>query len=464
LSDGREVEALRRVERLIGVKKPINVVLSPTCLEPGIFGIIRPVLAWPAGISEHLHDAHLEAILAHELWHVRRRDNLAAAMHMVVEAIFWFHPLVWWLGARLVEERERACDEAVLQIGSEPHVYAESILKTCEFCLELPLACVSGIAGAELKARIVRIMTQRAADKLSLGRKLLLAIIGITAVAGPIVFGLVNAPQIRAQATQTASGAAPSFEVASIKLNRSVGRGSSFGFPSNRFIATNVTTKMLIALAYSIDRFNVWPQDDWLSGGPAWLSADRYDVQAKVDDATVQKLDALVADQRPDYMKSMLRSLLAERFNLKVSREVRDLPVYALVVAKGGPKLVLSLAPDKKQGDHVMTSGGLIECIGMPTAVLADTLSRELHRKVIDQTGLGGKYDFELRWTPDQSSVAAPIRPDGLGPETDSPTSSVGSGASIFTALQEQLGLKLESTKGPVDVVVINHIERPSEN
>ena len=203
LREGREVEALRRLERLGGIRKPIELLLSPASLEPGIFGIVKPVLVWPKGISEHLDDAHLEAILAHEVWHVRRRDNLAAAIHMVVEAIFWFHPLVWWLGARLVEERERACDEEVLELGSERQVYAESILKTCEFCVESPLACVSGVTGADLKKRIVRIMTERMANKLSFGRKLLLAAIGIAAVAGPVVFGLVNAPQIRAQSPPT---------------------------------------------------------------------------------------------------------------------------------------------------------------------------------------------------------------------------------------------------------------------
>ena len=128
-------------------------------------------LLWPAGISQHLQDAHLEAILTHEVQHVRRRDNLAAAMHMVVEAIFWFHPLVWWLGARLVEERERACDEEVLRLGVQPEIYAEGILKTCEFCVASPLACVSGVTGADLKQRMVRIMTQRPEDKLGFGKK-----------------------------------------------------------------------------------------------------------------------------------------------------------------------------------------------------------------------------------------------------------------------------------------------------
>ena len=168
LHEGREWEALRRVENSGGLRAQIEMLLSRASLEPGIFGVVKPVMVWPQGISAHLDDAHMEAILAHELRHVRRRDNLAAAMHMVVEAIFWFHPLVWWLGARLVEERERACDEEVLELGSERQVYAESILKVCEFCVGSPLACVSGVTGADLKKRIVHIMTKGVVRKLIL--------------------------------------------------------------------------------------------------------------------------------------------------------------------------------------------------------------------------------------------------------------------------------------------------------
>ena len=200
VSHGREVEALRRVEKFAGIRSPISLRSSQTSLEPGIFGILRPLLLWPAGISHQLQDAHLEAILTHEVQHVRRRDNLAAAMHMAVEAIFWFHPLVWWLGARLVEERERACDEEVLRLGNEPEIYAESILKTCEFCVASPLACVSGVTGADLKQRIVRIMTQHSVDKLGFLKKSLLVAIGTGVVAAPIIAGLIKAPVATAQA------------------------------------------------------------------------------------------------------------------------------------------------------------------------------------------------------------------------------------------------------------------------
>ena len=104
---------------------------------------------------------------------------------MFVEAVFWFHPLIWWLGARLVDERERACDEAVLDLGNEPAVYAESILKTCRYCVEYPMPCVSGVTGSNLKKRILQIMTHQAADKLTLPRKLLLASVAVATVAAP---------------------------------------------------------------------------------------------------------------------------------------------------------------------------------------------------------------------------------------------------------------------------------------
>ena len=169
LQEGREVEALHRVRRDAGLRREIEVVLSPASLEPGIFGIARPVLVWPEGISERLEDAHLEAIVAHEVARSSSR-TLAAASHMVIEALFWLHPLVWWLGARLLEERERACDEEVLELGSERQIYAESILKVCEFCVGSPLACVAGVTGADLKKRMVYIMSERSARKLDLQR------------------------------------------------------------------------------------------------------------------------------------------------------------------------------------------------------------------------------------------------------------------------------------------------------
>jgi bla regulator protein blaR1 len=206
VTQGREVDTLRHMERTEGALRPTTFLLSRDSLEPGIFGIFRPVLLWPEAISEQLPDKHLRAILTHEISHLRRRDNLAAAIHMAVEAIFWFHPLVWWLGTRLLEERERACDEAVLQKGHSPQIYAESILKTCSFCIGSPLTCISGVTGGDLKLRIIRIMTPGSVEKLSRRRRLLLAGVGIAAVVAPVIFGLLNAPPLSAQSPHEPDG------------------------------------------------------------------------------------------------------------------------------------------------------------------------------------------------------------------------------------------------------------------
>jgi beta-lactamase regulating signal transducer with metallopeptidase domain len=170
---------------------PIPVMISPGRLEPGVFGILKPVLLLPEGIPGRLTPAQLHAILAHELCHVRRRDNLTAAIHMLAESIFWFYPLVGWIGRRMVEERERACDEEVVRLGNEPGVYAEGILNVCRFYVQSPLACASGVTGADLRKRIESIVNQRISQRLTFARKLLLAGAGVVAVAGPVVTGMV---------------------------------------------------------------------------------------------------------------------------------------------------------------------------------------------------------------------------------------------------------------------------------
>src|ERR1019366_5322292 len=121
----------QRAATPLPLRLPIRVMSSTARLEPGVVGIFKPVLLLPEGIAEHLTPPQLEGILAHELRHVQRRDNLTGAIHMLVETIFWFHPLVWWIRTRLMEEREGACDEEVMRMGREPQVYAESILKVC---------------------------------------------------------------------------------------------------------------------------------------------------------------------------------------------------------------------------------------------------------------------------------------------------------------------------------------------
>ncbi len=169
------VRAAIRSATLLPIEAPIPVMSVASHLEPGIVGIVRPILLLPTGIMENLTPVELQAILAHELCHLRRQDNLTAAIHMLVEAVFWFYPFAWWIGARLIDERERACDEAVVISGNDPQVYAEGILKVCRFYVASPVSSVAGVTGADLKKRIENIMANRIALSLTFTRKLLLA-------------------------------------------------------------------------------------------------------------------------------------------------------------------------------------------------------------------------------------------------------------------------------------------------
>jgi len=442
LHQGPEVEALRRLKSSVGIGKPIRLVLSPNWMEPGIFGIFRPVLLWPEGISHHLNDRHIDAILAHEICHARRHDNLTAMLHMLVEAIFWFHPLVWWMGARLEEERERACDEEVSLLCHQPHVYAESILRVCKFCSESPLACVSGITGADLKKRIMQIMTVQTGRELDLSRKLILCVATVMAVALPVTFGLVHATQVRAQSVPAqgtgatpikpmAADARPSFAVATIKPHDPASNSQGFHNAGERISIRNESITSLMMFAYSINKhqgINL----------PAWAETSSYDIEGKTDTPGEPNLRQ---------QQEMIQNLLADRFHLKIHREQRELPVYAIQVAKGGAKLKPAAKPEDQPNQQGNSHGPEMtqtytNC-SIPNFILG--MQFFLDRPVVDQTGLTGHYDFTFRYTADEVHATDPNAPPGL-----------------FTAVQEQLGLKFEPTKAHVAVFVIDHVEKPT--
>lgn len=189
-----------RLQRLVRtavdlpMEAPVPVKSAPSSLEPGLVGIWRPVILLPQGIAERLSAAELDAIMAHEICHLRRKDNLLTSIHMLVEALFWFHPLVWWLGARLNAERERACDESVLASGKTPQTYAESILKVCEFCLRAPLASMAGVSGGNLGQRMRDIIHAPAIHELDGVQRMMLVLSAALTLALPIMGGLVVMP------------------------------------------------------------------------------------------------------------------------------------------------------------------------------------------------------------------------------------------------------------------------------
>lgn len=468
---GRELGILRRLEQREPGERPLRLVIAKAVVEPGTFGIFNPMLVWPEGISDCLDDAQIESIIVHELCHVRRRDNLAAALHMIAKAIFWFHPLVWWIEARLMEEREQACDEGALQQCSSPRVYAESILKACEFSVERPLPCVAGVTGANLKSRIIRIMTANIDEKLSAGKKALLVIVSAAVVAGPVIFGFVNIPKLGAQLAQTPSGQSlPSFEVASVKPSHSADNRMRIWLSPGKFTVENVSLQTIIMFAYDAK------SEAQVSGGPSWIKSETFNIDAKEDDTQAAELAKLPPEQSQGQIRLMVQSLLADRFKLKVSHQMKELPVYALVVAKNGPKLT----PSKQQPDSspeepgaqprmrrgiMMNGRGELQGTDASMSFLADALTREREtggRIVIDKTGLTGNYDWTLHWTPESPAPIFKGADNGATPE-GAPTPDT-SGPTLFTALEEQLGLKLEPQKGNVETLVIDSVEQPSAN
>ncbi len=466
LDKGRELEALQRLERAGLIRTRIELLKSETSLEPGVFGIKRPVLVWPTGISERLADEHLEAILAHEVCHVRRRDNLAALMHMLVEAIFWFHPLVWWLGARLLEEREQACDEEVLETGREKQVYAESILKICEFCVGSPLTCVAGVTGADLKRRIARIMSEQVARRLDFGRKLLLSAGLAAALAVPVVFGLMQAPQSRAAAARgqeaaTTSAAGTPWQLTS--FGPSTVPAEKMGGPKKVYVkfgpdglsGVNVTAKLLIQ-----DAFGVLANQ--IDGAPSWANTDGWDFEAKGEITLPKGEKPIVHDDSG--RAAMFQTLLIDKFKLAFHRETRQLPVYELVLDPGGSKLAEAKPGDPfgigirdPQGNKMPSAFKVSpgEMIGqsVQTSDLAGALSQRLATNVLDNTGLKGRYDFKMTWTPNRSGLPS-----------DAPAWTEAAGPSLLEALQGQLGLQLKTDMTPMEVIVIDHIEKPTAN
>jgi bla regulator protein BlaR1 len=471
LREGREVEALRRLEKAGGLRRKIEIFLSRASLEPGILGIVRPVLVWPQGISDRLEDPHLEAVLAHEVWHVRRNDNLAAAIHMVVEAFFWFHPLVWWLGGRMVDERERACDEEVLQLGSQPQVYAESILKICEFCVGSPLACVAGVTGSDLKKRIVNIMNKNVVRKLTFAKKLVLSAVGVAAIALPIVFGLARPAQSSAHSVApNAAALTAGYQHVSVTPGEA-GNGiiqTRILFTPDSFMAKNQTLQELIKLAYGV-------QENQISGGPDWLTTARFNVDAKLDSSAVAELKKLSPEQQKMERDQMFQTLLADQFKVALHREIKLLPAYALVIAQNGPKIQAAKPGDTypngiegrdglPAGPHKIDMGpDGVTVQALPMSFIAEHLAMHLNQPVVDSTGLTGDYDFKLKWTPEAGMTDHKV---GNGDKlvARSASSSAAMNAALLKAIEEQLGLRLEPQTIPLPVLIVDRAEKPSAN
>ena len=518
--------AAERGSRL-DIPLPVEARLCAGLLEPGVVGLWPPVLLLPEGIIERLTPAEFEAVIAHELHHVRRRDNLFASIHMLVEAIFWFHPLVWWIGARLVEERELACDEHVVSLGNQPDVYADAILNVCKLYTESPLACVSGVTGANIRRRIEAIMSNHRVMGLNLVKKSLLVFASMAAVLGPVSIGVLigigHAPRVLAQsaaprpvepppvlaaqkqtvpapkaAPQVPAAASVKFDVASVKLcgpgeASSGGRGGSAGriaTSPGRLMAACQTVDDLIREAYLRHPDGtaspvLLPGRQFLGismrllnapieGSPAWAHSDRYTVEAEADGTPSE-----------NFMRGpMLQDLLQQRFKLKIHADNRELPVYALTVAGGSPKLKTAQEgsciawgehrpappPAREQRTAANMPCGLfvrsvssegLDVNGTTIANLCRNFSAVLDRDVVDKTGIEGLYDIHLDIYPEHP--AADSANAGGAPVPPSPPDPARTLSDVKAALKK-IGLNLEPAKGTGKFLVVDHVERPSEN
>jgi uncharacterized protein (TIGR03435 family) len=560
---GREADLLRKAELLARLPKSVPLLSSGTSMEPGVFGIIRPVLLWPEEITRHMDDAHLESVLAHEVCHVQRRDNLTSSLHMLVEAIFWFHPVVWWMERQLVEERERACDEAVLQLGNEAAVYAESILNVCKFSTESPIACISGVTGSELKQRIARIMSGQGVRKLDLRRKVTLALTCVLAVVLPLAAGFLRAangqtqpaqengneksgiagtwqgtehtpergdlrmvlkiakdekgalsatlysldqtelppasgpvrfqegklrfvndfPGLKYDGTMSADGnsmsgtmtyakrslplalqrakqeaewaipaapakiapmatdAKPDVEVATIKPTQPGNDQMTFQTHGGTLVIKNLTLRFMMSFAYDLPARQI-------TGEPGWMDSDKWDIEAKAD--TPGELNV-------SQMKLMMQKLFAERFALQVHEEKRKMEAYVLIVNKDGPKMTKT-ANASSPTNVLMYPQGVIIAKSATIADLAQWLRSIFGQPVMDKTGIEGRWDFTMKWTPDERQFA------DVPESARRPADDANPPPPLFTAIQEQLGLKLETQKTDVPVLVVDHVAHPSPN
>lgn len=272
-------------------------------------------------------------------------------------------------------------------------------------------------------------------------------------------------PRLHAQSSPAA--AAPTFEVVSVKPNKSGDQRVMIQMPpTGRFTATNIAVRLLLRQAYEV-------QDFQIIGGPSWLASDRFDIVAKSPDGVAG----------PEQTRVMLRAMLADRFKLVARTETREMPIYSLVLAredgKLGPKLSAAKvdcearvaaarrggppldfpAPGQQAECAFMMAPGNMNAGGMPMAELARALSPQVGRIVIDETGLTGRYDFQMTYAPEGRGFGP-----GPGPGAAEPPPPDPNAPSLFTALQEQLGLKLESARGPVEVLAIDRVEQPTED
>jgi uncharacterized protein (TIGR03435 family) len=472
-ADETVLAIVHAVGRRIGIDRPVRVLISTLTDGPSVVGWLRPVILLTPATAMGLTPSELEAVIAHELAHIKRCDYLVNVFQVVAETVFFYHPAVWWTSSRIRLERELCCDDVAVRSCGDPLCYARALTTLEKQRICAPVMAMAS-TGGPLLYRIQRLLG------VSTGGYGPSRWPGVLALGVVLACAAVNLDLTRLLA-QT-GGELPQFEVASVKPNKLNNGLVTIGSRGLRYTALGVSLRQLIRLGYQV-------QDFQIVGGPGWLDSDRFDIVARDESGASGQF---ATEQAPNRSSLMIRALLAERFKLIVHKETRDMPIYALVLARSdrrlGPHLrpatvdcaALAIArggggnvssPGAPRGDGIVcgtsVGPGVILVGGQSMARLATAFSNLtntgmwLNRIVVDRTGLLGDFDAELRFTPERIPDFGPGDPvtnvPGVKPVDPN-------GASLFTAVQEQLGLKLDPQKGPVDVLVIDRAEQPTED
>ncbi len=443
-------QILQKLGARIGLSRPVRLLVSALVQVPTVVGWLRPVVLVPVGAVSGLPPEYLEALLLHELAHIRRHDYLVNILQSVAEALLFYHPAVWWVSGHIRAERELCCDDVAVSVSGDALTYARALAQL-ESYRPAHLGAAVAANGGSLPDRIARLLGQPRPDGgAGLGPGVLAVAILLVAAA----YGLFGQ-----------SNAHPAFQAVSIKRNTS-DWSERFHHPMS--MRANASLMLLIQFTYAahdnpMSGHSLPLPASQVVGGPAWIDSQGYDIEVKPEGNT-----------DPKQVWLMWQTLLADRFKLRLHRETRELPLYVLTAANNGFKL-----PPAKEADCVSfppgtpprhvpgkvdcgyVSGpfsgytaGLLHIKGSKVhmADLIRELALILDRPVLDKTEFAGEFDLNLSFTPDQALIP------GSGVPTDPNLPN------IFAALQEQLGLKLAPAKGPVEVLVIDHAEKPTTN
>lgn len=436
-------QTLSRLGARIGLSRPVRLLVSALVQVPMVVGWLRPVVLVPVGALAGLPAEHLEALLLHELAHIRRHDYLVNILQSIAEALLFYHPAVWWVSGHIRAERELCCDDVVVAVSGDALTYAHALVQLESYRPAYPGAVVAATGGG-LAERIARLLgLPRPAARAGLGPGVVVIAILLMAAA----YGVFAQP-----------GARTEFRSVSIKRSAPNQPGMS--------MSSNATLLLLMQFAYAshdnpmAGHTTPLPASE-IVGGPEWIRSERYDIDAKPAPNT-----------DPKVWWQMWQTLLADRFKLKLHRETRELPVYVLAAAKGGLKLPAAKPADCVSfppGTRPHFVRGKVDCgyvsgpgmgfgaglgmVGRKVRIgdFAKELALILDRPVLDQTGFTGVFDLKLNFRPDPALAGFP---DHGGPP-------VPGLPNIFAALEDQLGLQLTPSTAPVQVLVIDRAEKP---